>query len=49
MDECDCQAEIETAIAHRNPGRAEYLAARCDMWHPKQPQPPHARHPKETP
>lgn len=38
-DECDCQAEIEEAIRRHRPGRAEYLAARCDAWHPKRPRP----------
>jgi len=30
---CDCPARIERAAATGNPGRAEYLATRCDREH----------------
>ncbi len=35
---CDCPAQIERAAATGNPGRAEYLATRCDREHQDAPR-----------
>lgn len=33
---CDCQAQIDRALATGHDGIAEYLATRCDMRHGEQ-------------